>query len=650
YISDSNNHRVRKVTPNGIITTIAGTGSAGYAGDGIGVSVPLWSPTGLAVDRSGAILIADSNNQRVRKLSPNGVISTIAGDGNAGFSADGPALSARLFTPSSLAVDSTGNIYLADTNNERVRKITLNGIISTIAGTGVAGYNGDDGPATAAELYAPLGIALDTAGILFVADSFNRVIRKISFESSATFSILSSKPVSSQSAGSSSEISTGYATIHAYNGSDTPSGEAILALRNNDVLVSEASVPASPAIQSGRIQADVNGRVNTGLAMANPNDQPATVTFFFTDAAGDFGNSQMTIPANGHISAFLNQAPFNGPSSISGTFTFSSSVPVAVTALRGFTNERSEFLMTTLPVVDLGGSPIQGTVWIPQFADGGGWTTEVVLINPTDTTLNGVVRFTDPSGTTLSLNANGIMGQDFVYSIPPRGSQTFRTSAPATSNITAGSVRVIGSPASAAALVPAAIAIFAYQNNGITVAETGVPAVPSGTAFRLYTESSGDFAHAASGSIQTGLAVANTTGRPVTAGLTLTLNTSSRQSTGSLTIPPNGQVAIFLDQISGLDAAQPPYQGVLRLQSPVPVSVIGLRARYNERGDFLISTSQPVDELTPPSNTPLFFPQFGDSKGYTTQFILFSGDAVESKSGFLTFFTTSGSAVHFAIE
>jgi len=211
-------------------------------------------------------------------------------------------------------------------------------------------------------------------------------------------------------------------------------------------------------------------------------------------------------------------------------------------------------------------------------------------------------------------------------------------------------VRVIGSPASAATPLPAAIAIFSYRNNGITVAETGVPAAPAGTAFRLYTESSGDFAHDASGSIQTGLAIANTTGSPVVVSLTLTLNTSLTQSRGSLRIPANGQVAVFLNQISGLDAALPPYQGILRVQSPVPVSVIGLRARYNERGDFLISTSQPVDELTPPSNAPLFFPHFGDSEGYTTQFILFSGDAVESKSGFLTFVTTSGRDVSFAVE
>ena len=123
------------------------------------------------------------------------------------------------------------------------------------------------------------------------------------------------------------------------------------------MLVSEAGVPAAPLIQSGRIYAELNGSIDTGIAIANPNDQPATVSFYFTNAGGSFGNGTTTIPAKGQIAGFLDQAPFSSGLSLSGSFTFSSPIPIAAIAMRGLTNERGEFLITTLPVVDLSASP-----------------------------------------------------------------------------------------------------------------------------------------------------------------------------------------------------------------------------------------------------------------------------------------------------
>src|SRR5262245_51984285 len=160
-------------------------------------------------------------------------------------------------------------------------------------------------------------------------------------------------------------------------------GVAIYGLRQDGVLVTEAGVPAAPAVSSGRFFAHVDGRVNTGVAIANPNAQAAQISFFYTDLAGrDFGNGSTTIPAYGQIAAFLNESPFNSGNSVEGTFTFSSNVPVAVIALRGFTNERGEFLVTTLPIASLAASSAQ--ILFPHFANGTGWTTQVVLINPTN--------------------------------------------------------------------------------------------------------------------------------------------------------------------------------------------------------------------------------------------------------------------------
>jgi trimeric autotransporter adhesin len=179
YIADQVNQRVRKVS-GGIITTVAGTGTAGYSGDGgQATSAQLNYPVGVAVDGQGNLYIADQVNQRVRKVS-GGIITTVAGTGTAGYSGDGgQATSAQLDGPRSMAVDGQGNLYIADTSNYRVRKVS-GGIITTVAGTGTAGFSGDGGQATAAQLNFPEGVAADGQGNLYVADQSNQRVRKVS--------------------------------------------------------------------------------------------------------------------------------------------------------------------------------------------------------------------------------------------------------------------------------------------------------------------------------------------------------------------------------------------------------------------------------------------------------------------------------------
>ena len=170
YIADSSNNRVRMVS-NGVITTIAGSGVSGSGGDnGLATSAQLNFPTGVAVDSAGNIYIAEYAGNRIRKVS-NGVITTVAGNGISGFAGDnGPATSARLNIPRGVAVDTLGNIYIGDLSNHRVRKVT-NGVITTVAGTGMAGFSGDNGPATSAQLSSVAGIAVDVAGNVYTADS-----------------------------------------------------------------------------------------------------------------------------------------------------------------------------------------------------------------------------------------------------------------------------------------------------------------------------------------------------------------------------------------------------------------------------------------------------------------------------------------------
>jgi sugar lactone lactonase YvrE len=181
YIADSGNYAVRKVTTDGNITTVAGTGTGGYSGDnGIARSARLSSPEGLALDASGNLYIADTFNHRIRKVSLGGIITTVAGTGTAGFFGDGgSAISAELNTPRGIVVDASGNLYIADSLNHRIRMVSTSGIISTVAGTGTAGYLGDGGPANSAELNTPYGIALDASGDLYIADFWNDLIRKV---------------------------------------------------------------------------------------------------------------------------------------------------------------------------------------------------------------------------------------------------------------------------------------------------------------------------------------------------------------------------------------------------------------------------------------------------------------------------------------
>lgn len=184
YIADTHNHRIRKIsTATGIIATIAGTGIAGYSGDNASAaSAQLDLPTAIALDASGNLYIADTANHRIRKIdATTGIITTVAGNGTEGYSGDnGPATAASLDSPTGLAIDASGNIYIADTHNHRIRKITAaTGIISTVAGTGTPGYSGDNAAAATAKLALPHGLAIDAAGNLYIADTRNQRVRKI---------------------------------------------------------------------------------------------------------------------------------------------------------------------------------------------------------------------------------------------------------------------------------------------------------------------------------------------------------------------------------------------------------------------------------------------------------------------------------------
>lgn len=190
FIADTEDNVVREITTDGTIHLIAGNGTEGDRGEfgGPASRAELDSPQGVAVNAKGDVFIADTYNNVIREVTPRGLISTYAGNGDAGYKGDnGPAWRAELSSPTGLAVDALGNLYIADSGNNVIRRVSTGGVITTVAGDvaadqasgGLGGFSGDGGPATSARLNSPQGIALDQAGDLFIADTFNNAVREV---------------------------------------------------------------------------------------------------------------------------------------------------------------------------------------------------------------------------------------------------------------------------------------------------------------------------------------------------------------------------------------------------------------------------------------------------------------------------------------
>jgi hypothetical protein len=405
----------------------------------------------------------------------------------------------------------------------------------------------------------------------------------------------------------------GYARIQVEPGRVSNSIAAI-SRSVGETVVSETSLAASAPIRAGRLYVNVDGKVNTGIAFVNNENVAAVISFYFTDAKGvDFGHGSFTLEGKHSISPFLNQAPFNLRTSMQGTLTFNSSLPVTVTGIRGLTNESGELLMTTQPVSSLDAPTARTSIIFPYFSDGGGWSTQLVLVNPTDAPVTGVFQFFGPASpgtavSTLTMTVNGVTGSLFDYSIPPRGTVRFVT-ANASSDIRIG--YILATPKDNS-VVPQGFSILSLSNQGITVSETSVRAASPETAFQMYVEKSA--------TLHSRLAVANPSASPAWATFELApLDGSSLSRITSIMIPAGGHIAPMIEDL--FPTVRDGFQGLLRILSTPSMGVTALRIRNNKRGDVIVTGIPVSSEASSSTSSTLVFPLVVRGGGFSTEFV-----------------------------
>jgi hypothetical protein len=439
-------------------------------------------------------------------------------------------------------------------------------------------------------------------------------------------------------AASKGATQVGYAKI-ANNAGPAPYGTAVFTFKQNGIVVTEASVPASPPTTSARVFIDyrnsvaaVPGRsdagkidINTGIALANNGPAPAYITYTLRDVNGaPLSVGHGTLAPGNHIACFIDQlkeaaAPdFNLPSNFQnatqfGSLDVASDQPISVLALRGTNNQRREFLITATPIADLKRPPANGPLYFPHFADGGGYTTSLILLNTSDSIESGTLQILNDVGGPLAVNSvDGVTGSSFRYSIRPGGAFRFQTDG-VPAGVKTGWVRLTPDPLNS---TPIGSGVFGYNPGNILVTESAIPAAGSTTQARVYVDLSGGH--------NTGLAIANTTTTNADIKIRAFQSdgvTSVGSSDGNLQLTGNGHGAKFADQfIAGLP---PGFTGVLDISSTTPFAALTLRSLVNERRDFLL-TAFPIADVNRDASSPLVFPQIADGGGYTTEFILLS--------------------------
>jgi hypothetical protein len=484
YIADSHNQRIRKVS-GGIITTIAGTGAAGYSGDGgAATAAQLSLPSAVTIDSNGNLYIADTNNQRIRKITGT-AITTIAGNGEESYAGDGTtATAAALDLPTGVAVDATGNVYIADRNNQRVRMVTPAGIISTIAGSGPAsfsgGFSGDGAPATAAVLAKPTSVSVDGAGNIYIADTDNQRIRQVSGNTVAT--------VAGGSQGFGGDAGAAISAI--LNSPRAVASDASGNLTIADTLNQRLRTAVLPTLtfsndSVGGLSATQNVTLaNTGSASI----AVASIAFtgpFTTAAGGSCGATPITLAAGTTCTqnlAFLPIAP--GPASGSVLFGGTGVVPQSVLLTGTGLQTATAVTLASNIAAPFAGQAIIFTATV-RSPGGGTPTGNVTFLD--GTTPIGVAELTADSASLATTLTGGAYSITAVYAGGP--GFTGSTSAALTQSVLDFNFTLGSTTSGSQTVVPGGVATYVFnllpQGGGsftlpVTLSATGLP--PGATA------------------------------------------------------------------------------------------------------------------------------------------------------------------------
>lgn len=395
FVADTANHLIREVVKSsGTIVTVAGSGMAGFAGDGgAATSALLDTPTGVAVDSNGILYIADSHNARIRRVA-GGIISTVAGTGVSGFSGDGgAAASAQLASPSGVAVDTSDNLYIADTGNHRVRRVA-GVIITTVAGTGDQGFSGDGGAATSATLDAPASVAVDAAGNLYIADRHNQRIRVVGTNGTITTFAGSGTPGFSGGFAGDGAAATAAALSR-------PSGVSVDSAGN--VYIADANNQRVRTVTAGVITTAFG---NGSQGFSGDGGRP--------DAASLDTPKSVAIDSNGNF-ALADSMNHRIRSAADATIAFASSAVGTSSATQGITLTNAGSVDLTIasavvsgPFVVTGSSTCAA---VPFTLSAGTSCTEVLAFAPTQAGVaNGSIAFAGPGAAPQTILLSAVAG------------------------------------------------------------------------------------------------------------------------------------------------------------------------------------------------------------------------------------------------
>ena len=529
YIADLSNHRIRRITSAGTISTFAGTGVAGYSGDGgPATAAMLNQPGAVAFDAAGNLIIADCQNRRIRKVNASsGIITTIAGTGAEGHSGDGDqATLAMLHRAVDLAIDTAGNIYFADSVDNLVRKISTTGVITTVAGTytaeayiGLAGYSGDGGPAKSATLNVPTGVAVDSTGNLYIADARNHAIRKVRPSDGFIFTIAGN----GKGAGTDTGSFSGDGGLASQAGLNTPEGVAVDPAGNFYIA----------DMENYRIRkVTANNNVITTIA--------GTGTDGFSGDGGLATRATLNLPWSVALDA-------------SGDVFFGDRL-----------NNRIREI--SLP-----------TYYFSHLALGGGWQTTLTYNNYSPQTVTCQTTFFSHSGGALFVPFAGGAVSSRTDTILPGGALHVESNADLNTPAVDGWAQ-----AQCSEPVKASI-LFRFYQHGVATAEAGVNAMTApATKFVTFAQT------------RTGVAYANPSTQSAQVTFTAFGSAGERLASKVILLLPGEHGAAYLDALLGTGT----FTGSIQITSAVPIISLSLN---NEA--FPSMSSLPPGELD--DSTPL---------------------------------------------